>query len=111
MYIEAIFSQPDVLAHLPSETAAFQQVDQMWKDLMRRTHAMPNVLESLLAPKVLERLLAGSTTLETVRRSLDMYLEVKRMAFPRFYFLSDDELVEVRAMADMRYVTAPKSFA
>ena len=91
-----MFSQPDVLAQLPAETAAFQQVDQMWKDLMRRTHAVPNVLESLLAPKLLERLVGASKTLDAVRRSLDIYLEAKRVSFPRFYFLSDDELVEVR---------------
>ncbi len=96
MYIEPVFSQPDVLAQLPAETAAFQQVDQMWKDLMRRTHAVPNVLESLLAPKLLERLVGASKTLDAVRRSLDIYLEAKRVSFPRFYFLSDDELVEVR---------------
>ena len=94
-----MFSQPDVLAQLPAETAAFQQVDQMWKDLMRRTHAVPNVLESLLAPKLLERLVGASKTLDAVRRSLDIYLEAKRVSFPRFYFLSDDELVEVRTSA------------
>ena len=99
MYIEPVFSQPDVLAQLPAETAAFQQVDQMWKDLMRRTHAVPNVLESLLAPKLLERLVGASKTLDAVRRSLDIYLEAKRVSFPRFYFLSDDELVEVRTSA------------
>jgi hypothetical protein len=109
VYIEPVFSQPDVLAQLPAETAAFQQVDQMWKDLMRRTHAVPNVLESLLAPKLLERLVGASKTLDAVRRSLDIYLEAKRVSFPRFYFLSDDELVEVRTRVYFRLLARAAS--
>ena len=37
--------------------------------------------------------------LEEIQRALDMYLETKRQLFPRFYFPSNDDLLEIRGQS------------
>ena len=101
MYLENIFGAEDIQKQLPAESQKFLVVDRSWKAIMNRTNVDPHVLLTLqpLDPAsetpLLTTFVLNNAALESIQKSLEEYLETKRMAFPRFYFLSNDELLEI----------------
>ncbi|XP_074663059.1 dynein axonemal heavy chain 6-like [Tubulanus polymorphus] len=99
LYLEQIFSTPDIQRQLPTESKMFSQIDRHWKDIMRRTEDRPNALKSATSPGVLEMLQSNNANLEKIQKCLEDYLETKRIVFPRFYFLSNDDLLDILAQS------------
>ena len=62
---------------------------------MQETAKRPIVLEACHAQNRLEDLQMLSIGLEKCQKSLNDYLDSKRNAFPRFFFISDDELLSI----------------
>eukprot|EP00879_Flechtneria_rotunda_P022627 GHRR01023894.1.p1 GENE.GHRR01023894.1~~GHRR01023894.1.p1 ORF type:complete len:968 (+),score=348.72 GHRR01023894.1:492-3395(+) len=94
-YLEPIFSSPDIIKQMPEEGEKFIQVDTTWRDVMEAAHSTPNVLALAKDPERLIRLEEANKLLEEIQKGLAAYLELKRLAFPRFFFLSNDEILEV----------------
>lgn len=95
LYLEPIFSSPDIMKRLEKESKLFREVDSNWKSIMNKMNATPKVLEFTKNKKVLDILKESNLKLEEVQKGLNAYLEEKRNNFPRFYFLSNDELLEI----------------
>ncbi|XP_062985188.1 dynein axonemal heavy chain 6 [Elgaria multicarinata webbii] len=97
LYLESIFSAPDIQRQLPAEAKMFLQVDKSWKEVMRKVNRLPNALRAATQPGLLETFQNNNALLDQIQKCLEAYLESKRVIFPRFYFLSNDELLEILA--------------
>ena len=101
MYLEAIFiGSEDIRLQLPEEAKRFDRIHATFKKIMDETAKKPNVLEACTADGRIDVLSALFSQLEACQKSLSDYLETKRTAFPRFYFLSDDELLQILGTSD-----------
>jgi Dynein heavy chain, N-terminal region 2 len=82
---------------LPLEGKRFASVDKHWRSTMTAAAAGGGApcVKFCNSPKLLEKLRESARLLETVQKGLSDYLETKRAGFSRFYFLSNDELLEI----------------
>ena len=62
---------------------------------MTETSKNPLVLDACHAENRLQDLQSIENGLERCQKSLNDYLDSKRNAFPRFFFISDDELLSI----------------
>ena len=101
MYLESIFiGSDDIRDQLPEEAKRFDKIDKSWAEIMNETAKNVNILECCSVKNRLANLRDIAENLERCQKSLSEYLDSKRNAFPRFFFISDDELLAVLGTSD-----------
>eukprot|EP00759_Apiculatamorpha_spiralis_P009111 PhF_6_TR15928/c0_g1_i1/m.24700/K10408/DNAH; dynein heavy chain, axonemal len=95
MYLEAVFSGGDIVKQLPHEAKRFALIDKQWSKIMYKANEVKSVLSFCYGNEVLNSLPYLKEQLESLQRQLSSYLEQKRNAFSRFYFISDGVLLEI----------------
>ncbi|XP_071818739.1 dynein axonemal heavy chain 5-like isoform X4 [Apostichopus japonicus] len=96
-YLEAVFSIPRTAKELPQEAKRFSRLDRSWTKIMKRAYDTRNVLQCTYGGEIPKGVVLRHIydELEICFKSLMGYLDKKRQAFPRFYFLSDPVLLAV----------------
>src|SRR3546814_4116305 len=69
--------------------------------IMTQATKNPNVVAVCTSDNRLQTLEQLSERLDQTQKSLSNYLNTKRSAFPRFYFISDDELLSVLGSSEI----------
>lgn len=98
LYLEPIFSFEDISKTLKSESEKFAIVDEKWKEIMKVVHEDPIVLNCVNKfDRLLSTLNNCLSMIEEIQKGLEEHLESKRLDFPRFFFLSNDDLLNILA--------------
>ena len=95
MYLEPIFASDDIQKQLPTESKRFQTVDRNWRKFTAEAFKTPAPLQLCSSERMLNTFTECNKLLDMVAKGLSDYLETKRGGFARFYFLSNEELLEI----------------
>lgn len=96
VYLEGIFSGSADIKHLlPVESARFANINTEFLTVMKRVYKSPFVLDVLTIPAVQKSLERLADLLSKIQKALGEYLERERASFPRFYFVGDEDLLEI----------------
>ncbi|KAI9209802.1 uncharacterized protein BJ171DRAFT_594818 [Polychytrium aggregatum] len=91
VYLEPIFNR----GALPAEQNRFARIDEDFRGIMSFIAADARIISIINYPSIGEILKALVDQLERCQKALNEYLEQKRDRFARFYFLGDEDLLEI----------------
>ena len=96
VYLEGVFTGNQEIKHLlPTETNRFKGIDLDFNHIMKQMLRSPFVMDVLGIPNIQKRLEKLADSLSKIQKALGEYLERERVAFPRFYFVGDKDLLEI----------------
>ena len=95
-HLESIFiGSEDIRKQLPVDSQRFDDIDTEFKKLMITMAKTPNVVVATNVDGLAEQLEGIQSQLSLCEKALAEYLETKRLAFPRFYFASSNDLLDI----------------
>ncbi|KAN0138520.1 Dynein heavy chain and region D6 of dynein motor domain containing protein [Lactarius tabidus] len=96
VYLEGIFSGSADIKHLlPVESARFQNINTEFLTVMKKVYKSPFVTDVMNIQGIQKSLERLADLLNKIQKALGEYLERERASFPRFYFVGDEDLLEI----------------
>lgn len=95
-FLENLFIGSDeVKKELPKESEQFVEIDRDMKEIMAQGCEIKNSMKFCTIPGMLKRLEKIQADLKVCEKALNDFLNNKRVAFPRFYFCSVNDLLDI----------------
>lgn len=104
LYLENIFVSEDIKQQTKADYLEFEKVNKKLNELMKNVNKNPKV-KNFAKREILKEFKKNNEAMDSIQKHLETFLENKRLDFPRFFFLSNDELLQILAAAqDIRKV-------
>ena len=97
VYLEGIFfGSADIMNELPADYNKFKSIDSEFTQLMKKVSNKPLIFKVMEIPNLKSTLEEKiKTALERIQKALYNFLEKQRQNFARFYFIGDEDLLEI----------------
>jgi dynein heavy chain 1 len=95
IYHDDISSSKDINLILSKSSKTFGKAERDFISLLKRVHQTKNVLSFTFIPNISSFLELPHKTVVTLQKQLNDYLEQQRSLFLRFFFLGDEDLLEI----------------
>ena len=96
VYLEGVFTgNADIKHLLPVESSRFQNINSEFFAVLKKVYKSPFVMDVLNISGVQKSLERLAELLNKIQKALGEYLERERISFPRFYFVGDEDLLEI----------------
>lgn len=99
-------SSEDIRNQLPVDSERFNRIDKEFKAMTEDMSKTPNVVQATNREGLASALEILQNELVLCEKALAEYLETKRLAFPRFYFVSSSDLLDILSNATQPEVVA-----
>ena len=101
-YLEPLFIGSDeVKKELPTDAKRFASIDAQVRQILKRCFTLKNVKQACTQSGLLGKLESLQNDQEICKKSLSDFLDGKRRLFPRFYFTSEADLLDILSNGSM----------
>ena len=102
LYLQPIFGNESLQDFLPKDFEQFKTTEQIYYNIMQAAYKNPRAKANLtlkMRHQIFEEIIGY---LERIHKSVDEYLETKRLSFPRFFFLSNTQFLMLLSLLSSR---------
>ena len=92
--------QKYILSCIPSQASSFESVEDKWHEIAKFTVSNKKLLKVCAFPDLYGSLMEMNENFESVFSSLIILVDKKRELVPRFYFLSNNEIITLLSTTD-----------
>ena len=111
LYLEPIFNTNEINKALATEKTDFMKVYNFWRGFMDQFEGcaweLATFMEKENFTNLNKNLNDNINQLQKIIRKLQEYLNIKRTEFPRFYFVSDEDLLRILAQSKNPLLVQP----
>jgi len=95
-YLEPLFiGSEEVKKELPEDAKRFREIDEQVRAILQKAWKTRNVKATCQQAGLLDKLKGLESKQEQCKKSLSEFLDGKRRQFPRFYFMSEADLLDL----------------